>query len=390
MKFALDYAGTQERKRWILSFVLTAAFYLLIFVIAFVIQLMSPPEELVLSNKTVVVNLAGPEKLKTGLGSIYPSDVGEEGSTVEAPAAPPALPKASVPTKTAPQKTPEKAKTEVAQAKPAQTAPQPQAQPETRTSPLEMVSQVDTKPPAADQEASQTAAKSTQTVSAAEEQQPAAQAQPPAEPESPWAPSGPRTSKSGQTGANQFLYVPGQGMVPWGEGNSYIVRKAEKGNGMETAFGGSKGTVGHNIYVPVADSMPLPSTVPVSVYEKGALRQSAEAATQRKRDFLSYYELKGDSYVMKKQVPLENRGLIWPILDDGKYDMTKAEYKQGKNLSPIIIGFTITKDNQLKDVQILQSSGDPEIDRSVEYGFKRASFWNKTGETVPGKFTYYF
>ncbi|MCE5255301.1 MAG: hypothetical protein LLF89_00475, partial [Spirochaetaceae bacterium] len=82
MKFALDYAGTQERKRWTLSFVLTAVFYLLIFVIAFVIQLMSPPEELVLSNKTVVVNLAGPEKLKTGLGSIYPSDVGEEGSTV--------------------------------------------------------------------------------------------------------------------------------------------------------------------------------------------------------------------------------------------------------------------------------------------------------------------
>jgi len=179
-------------------------------------------------------------------------------------------------------------------------------------------------------------------------------------------------------------------MVPWGEGNSYIVRKAERGSGIETAFGGAKGTVGHNIYVPVSDSMPVPESVSVSIYEKGAVKQSVEAAAQRKRDFLTYYELKGDTYVLKKPVPLEKRGLIWPILDDGKYDMTKADYKQGKNLTPVIIGFTITKDNQLKDVQILQSSGYPDIDRAVEYGFKRASFWNKTGETVPGKFTYYF
>jgi TonB family protein len=210
------------------------------------------------------------------------------------------------------------------------------------------------------------------------------------EAEEPWTPAGTRSSKSGQTSANQFLYVPGQGMVPWGEGNSYIVRKAERGNGIETAFGGAKGTVGHNIYVPVSDSMPLPTSIPASVFDKALANEKPETAAQRKRDFLTYYELKGDTYVMKQSVPLEKRGLIWPLLDDGKYDMSKAEYKQGKNLNPVIIGFTITKDNQLKDVQVLQSSGDPDLDRAVQYGFTRASFWNKTGETVPGKFTYYF
>jgi len=130
--------------------------------------------------------------------------------------------------------------------------------------------------------------------------------------------------------------------------------------------------------------MPLPSSVPASVFERAIANEKPETASQRKRDFLSCYELKGDTYVMKKAVPLEKRSLIWPLLDDGKYDMSLAEYKKGKTLSPVIIGFTITKDNQLKDVQILQSSGDPELDLAVQYGFTRASFGTKPERLYQG------
>lgn len=403
MKLAQDYAESQDRRRWVLSILLTVALYLLAGGVAFVVNLLSPPEELVLSNKTVVVDLQGPIKEKSGRGSIYPSDVGEEGETVALPSAASAQPSASNSAKTAPKTAapvskpaaPKPAAPKAATEKP---APTPQSQPvqEKRTSPLDLVSAVEETKPSTEKETTQTAQKPAATTQPAEALSTAPQAQASgqtatqAEEEQPWSPSGPRSSKSGQTGANQFLYVPGQGMVLWGEGNSYIVRKAERGSGIETAFGGAKGTVGHNLYVPVSDSMPVPESIPASIYDKGAVKQSAETAAQRKRDFLTYYELKGDTYVLKKPVPLEKRGLIWPILDDGKYDMTKADYKQDKNLTPVIIGFTITKDNQLKDVQILQSSGYPDLDRAVEYGFKRASFWNKTGETVPGKFTYYF
>lgn len=390
MKWFGGSGSSEDRKRWTQSVFLTVAFYGVLGLVAFLTQTMSPPQELVLSNRTVIVNLEGPIKEKSGRGSVYPSDIGEEGETIQLPEPAVTQQKTQVPANAAPKvaaapqtqaESKPSAKPSTTQAsKPAPTSATPPsvANPaqDVRTSPLALVSAV------------QDEQKTPPSTSQASTNPPKQET--PTQVEEPWTPSGPRSSKSGQTSANQFLYVPGQGMVPWGEGNSYIVRKAERGSGIETAFGGAKGTVGHNIYVPVSDFMPIPISVPASVFERAIANEKPETASQRKRDFLTYYELKGDMYVMKKEVPLEKRGLIWPLLDDGKYDMTQAEYKKGKNLSPVIIGFTITKDNQLKDVQILQSSGDPELDLAVQYGFTRASFWNKTGDTVPGKFTYYF
>jgi len=109
MKLAQDYAESQDRRRWVISILLTVALYLLVGGVALVVNLLSPPEELVLSNKTVVVDLQGPIKEKSGRGSIYPSDVGEEGETVMLPSASPAQPAASNSAKSA--------------AKPAATAP---------------------------------------------------------------------------------------------------------------------------------------------------------------------------------------------------------------------------------------------------------------------------
>jgi len=72
------------------------------------------------------------------------------------------------------------------------------------------------------------------------------------------------------------------------------------------------------------------------------------------------------------------------------YNAEKADYKAGRTLNPVVIGFTVTKSNQLRGVELLQSSGDPDIDAAVIYGFKRAAFWNKTGETIQGRFVYRF
>ncbi|HOV94355.1 MAG TPA: TonB family protein [Spirochaetales bacterium] len=390
MKWFGGSGSSEDRKRWTQSVFLTVALYGVLGLVAFLTQTMSPPQELVLSNRTVIVNLDGPVKEKSGRGSVYPSDVGEEGETIQLPEPAVTQQKTQVPANAAPKvvAAPQTQAESKPSAKPTTTqankpAPTPATPPsvanpaqDVRTSPLALVSAV--------QDEQKTPPGTSQTSTNPPKQEA------PTQVEEPWTPSGTRSSKSGQTSANQFLYVPGQGMVPWGEGNSYIVRKAERGSGIETAFGGARGTVGHNIYVPVSDFMPLPSSVPASVFERAIANEKPETASQRKRDFLTYYELKGDTYVIKKEAPLDKRGLIWPLLDAGKYDMSQSEYKKGKNLSPVIIGFTITKDNQLKDVQILQSSGDPELDSAVQYGFTRASFWNKTGDTVPGKFTYYF
>jgi len=42
------------------------------------------------------------------------------------------------------------------------------------------------------------------------------------------------------------------------------------------------------------------------------------------------------------------------------------------------------------DVRLVSSSGSTEVDEAVIYGFRQASFFNKTGYAVGGKFVYQF
>jgi hypothetical protein len=44
----------------------------------------------------------------------------------------------------------------------------------------------------------------------------------------------------------------------------------------------------------------------------------------------------------------------------------------------------------LVDVRLVSSSGSSEIDEAVVYGFRQASFFNKTGNAVSGRFVYGF
>jgi len=208
-----------------------------------------------------------------------------------------------------------------------------------------------------------------------------------------WVPGqGEQGSHISQT--STMLYVPGKGLVPY-SGDTVTIRKSEKGSSSDTILGGSQGTVGQNIYQPVYSSLPLPRTVPASVYNAipdlvippNVVIYSAQA---RKRAFTTYYDFDGSAYRLKTEVPLEQREPLWQILEDAGYDPAKTEYRESRSLNPVVIGFTVTKDNQLRGAEVLQSSGDSQIDQAVLYGFKRSVFWNKTGETVPGRFTYRF
>ena len=190
-------------------------------------------------------------------------------------------------------------------------------------------------------------------------------------------------------------WVPIARDMPLAFEKSITIKKAEKGNSVETTLGGAQGTVGHNIYSPVYYNLPLPKTVSTSIYN--AIpdlvlppNQIIYTAQARRRAFISYYEFDGTAYRLKVDEPLDQREPLWQILEDAGYDAANADYKQGRTLLPVVIGFIITRESHLKNIEILQSSGDEVIDKSVLYGFKRAAFWNKTGETVPGKFTYRF
>jgi TonB family protein len=366
MKFPSSYAEQQEKKRKFISVGVTFGLYSLTLAVGIVLGILNPSEQ-VYSNTTVILNLEGPETAKLGLGSVSPAEKGEETPEPEAPA----------PAKTST----ESAKIEVAPKTKTETKAVEKTSPE--SAPLT---------PAPKTTTSAQAPELTPSTAPT----PGAASAPPVEtvPAEPWVP-GERGPGSRISATNSSVLVPGQGEIPWSKGNSVTIRKAEKGNSVETTLGGAQGTVGHNIYSPVYYSFPLPRTVPASIYNAipnlvqppNTIIYTAQA---RKKAFTIYYEFDGSAYRLKNEVPLDQREPLWQILEEAGYDAADADYKQGRTLMPVVIGFTVTRDNQLRGVEVLQSSGDPEVDKSVLYGFKRAAFWNKTGETVPGRFTYRF
>ena len=361
MNAPLSFAKREERKRWFVSGGLTLGFYALALAAGLFFSILNPEEE-AFSNTTVLINLPGPITNSIGLGSVTPSDEGETALTAKAPAAEAPAPKAA---KTELPKAPEPAP------KAAAAAPAPQ--------------QATAAPalPAVDAAVSEPAPSVPAATAPAAQQAAAAE---------PWVP-GQREQGSRVSDTSSMLYVPGRGDVPW-TGSTTNIHKAEKGSSSDTTLGGAQGTVGHNLYTPIYLSLPPPRQVSASIYNAIPDQISPpniviNSAQARKKAFLLYYEFDGSGYRLKADVPVEQRDRLWDILEDAGYDIVNADFKK-EGLSPVVIGFTVTRDKQVKGVEVLQSSGDPAIDKAVLYGFKQAAFWNKTGETVPGRFTYRF
>ncbi|MCE1196994.1 energy transducer TonB [bacterium] len=368
----MSFAQREERKRWLVSGGLTMGLYGLILGAGLLFGILNPKVEM-FSDTTVLINLPGPITNSIGLGSINPSDQGDEALTTEPPA-PAAAPKTA---KAEPAKTPAPATKAVSVA--------PPAKPAAPKTPGSSMLEPQTAPvaPPVEQVPGQAVPVPAATAPGAADAQPAAA--------EPWVP-GQREQGSHISDTSSMLYVPGKGNVPW-TGSTTSIHKAEKGTSSDTKLGGAQGTVGYNIYVPIYYSLPLPQQVPASVYNAipdlvqppNTVIYSAQA---RKRAFSLYYEFDGASYRLKSDVPVDKREPLWEILDDAGFDFAVANFWKEKNLMPVVIGFTVTRDKQVKGVEVLQSSGDSDIDKAVLYGFKRAVLWNKTGETVPGRFRY--
>ncbi|MCX7027319.1 MAG: hypothetical protein NT061_07545 [Spirochaetes bacterium] len=370
MKSLASYADQQEKKRGFISFGMTMGLYGFIFGMSLLYGIIRPQEQ-IFSNMTVIVNLPGPVAPEPGQGSLHPSEVGEESPNPQpapqTPAKAAEAPKADT-TKVA------SAPAAKAESKPAkQVAPAPQSAAPVK--PKDKAYTMSQEPIVQAPASAAVQPPSTQTTVA-----------------EPWVP-GERGPGSRQESALSSIYVPGQGQVPWTGG--VTIHKTEKGSASDTYLGGAQGTVGQIIYVPIYYSLPLPKTIPASIYnaipdQKTDFGTMQFTAQERRKAVSQYYEFDGTAYMLKIDVPLEQREPLWMILEDGGYNPSNADYRQGNTLNPVVIGFTVTKDRQLKGADILQSSGDPEIDKALLYGFKRGVFFNRSGETVPGRFIYRF
>lgn len=384
MKSPLSYAEQQELKRRGVSIGITCGLYGLVFAVGIALSILNPQEQM-FANTTVMINLPGPITNSIGLGSINPSDKGEEATEAEP---------------TVPVKAPEPAK-KIDEPK-AQIPEKPVEKLAPKSAPTPSPAQPSTSVAKADASSVMPAAESPKAVETpGAPSAPLPEVTPPglvgsvaeAVPVEPWVP-GQRDPGSHISSTNSMLFVPGKGEVPW-TGSQMTIRKSEKGSASETTLGGAQGTVGQNLYVPIYYSFPLPKMVPASIYNSiPNLTQAPNviiySAQARKKAFTSYYEFDGSAYRLKTDVPLDQREPLWQILEDAGYNVADADFKKGRNLSPVVIVFTVTNNNQIKGAEIYQSTGDPEMDRAALNGFKRGMYWNKTGETVPGRFTYRF
>lgn len=372
MRSPLGYAEMQDRRRTRESVGITVLVYVAILAAGTLTGLFNPSKDLY-SNKTVIVNLAGLEAAEPGLGSVV-ADLDAEPQPE-----PPAAAKAATSSPRVESTTQAKAETKI---------PIPESAPKT-AKPAAAASVPAA--PAPEKSVPMPETTASETVSSS---LPVEAETPSAPVEEAWVP-GTRGPGSRISSTSSSVLVPGQGEIPWSAGTSLTIRKAEKGNSMETTLGAASGTVGQSLYVPIYLSLPLPREIPAYVYDRipplvVPPKTVLYTAQARQKAFRNYYEVSGGLWRLKSEVPADQREPLWQMLEDAGYDPSSADYKAGKNLSPVVIGFTVTKDKQLKGVEILQSSGDPAIDQAVLHGFKRASFWNKTGDTVPGRFTYRF
>jgi len=342
MREAFTYEEREQRKRTIHSYIIAIAIYALLLGVGILFDILRP-ESIDFSNKSLIVNIQGPVTNDIGKGSPIEK---EESLVAEKPAPPPVQ------------------------------VPKPQADTSAKPKPAEPLV------PSPSVEAEPTPTPIVPETAAVQE------------PEIPWIP-GERGPGSRVSSSESSVLAPGEGQVPWGTGEAVRITKAEKGNTVETTLGGSSDSVGQSLYVPIYLSMPLPEIVPAELFNAippeivppNTLIASAES---RKRAFLNYYSWNGKEYRLTNPVPLEIRDKLWEMLEDAGYNVEKADYKAGRLLNPVVIGFSITKDRQLRGVEILQSSGDPEFVAAVLYGFKRALFWNKSGDTIQGRFVYRF
>lgn len=172
------------------------------------------------------------------------------------------------------------------------------------------------------------------------------------------------------------------------------VKGEEHGNSHETTFDAAEGRVGRSLYVPIWTFLPLPKTVENRVYD-AIPGDGFRTADERKARFRNFYEFESGAWRLKQEVPLELRQGIWLILEGGKYDLSRADYKAGRVLSPIQIRFKVgpvqgSRSPALESSEIIASSGYADIDEAVLFGFRRASFSNDSDKSVTGRFTYRF
>ncbi len=386
----------QDRKRSLTAAGSTVCLYAIAFLGAWLIGSLAPAT-LASVPGTVIVDLGGiegpPGEVPLGLENAPDRPVGAPLGAAPLPAAAETPAQASAAATSAIAPIPEPP----AQATPAKTVPpEPKAAPAPKPAPKAVLApkaapkavpapKSATKAPSAPEKATP-AQDATALAAAQAEQERAAQEEAALRAAAASAAAAPAPPKTKTFGSGAPVASGGTGSAPGVSGGtgSVTFRGSEMGSALATTFGASSGQVGRNIYVPIYLYMPLPAKIDDSIYR----------SILAKETFRSYYQQSGAEWRLKSQAPLPLRGDFWTMLENAGYDASTADYRTGRKLSPVVLEFAVgplsNNKVELVDIRLVSSSGSAEVDEAVMYGFRQASYFNKTGNAVAGKFVYGF
>jgi hypothetical protein len=205
----------------------------------------------------------------------------------------------------------------------------------------------------------------------------------------------PRTTTEAGAGTGTVEGPSAEAGSPLGTG-SVTLKGSEQGNSFQTSYESGSGKIGRSLYVPIYLYMPLPKVVEKFVYDAIlASKDGLQTAERRKLEFRAFYEQSGNAWQLNSQPSFDARPGVWIMLGDAGYSISKADYKAGKDLKPVVLRFRVSASlaNQtptLLAVEVASSSGYPELDEAVSFGFKQAAFFNGSNLNVGGQFTYWF
>lgn len=177
-----------------------------------------------------------------------------------------------------------------------------------------------------------------------------------------------------------------------------VIKGSEVGNSYETTFEASSGTISRSLYEPVWLYMPPPKAVDDGVYVfMKPSRDGFYTVEDRKRIFEQWYArpaASGGKWVLKGEVPLTERPKLWLLMQESGLRQDEMDYRFRSGLKPVELSFRLTSADagapRLEEVRLVSSSGYPDIDEAVLYGFRQASFSNAADRSVTGRFVYRF
>jgi len=177
-----------------------------------------------------------------------------------------------------------------------------------------------------------------------------------------------------------------------GNNTQAVQRGVDNGNGMELGTAGGK--AGLQIWPDVHLYLPLPSRIDAGVYNRLMAASGNDSFGKAKQSALQRaYRGEGGQYRRSDPVAMEDRPVVWLLLEQAGYADTLADWKG--TVRSARVGLTVKagageQSRMVSDIHVEQSSGNAGVDEAIIWVVSHASYFNGGKSDTKATFTYKF